>query len=596
MADDMQHIKAIGANWVRLIHYPHHPRILELADELGLLTSEEVPVCAFWDEGVRQRMYALAEEMVRRDTHHPSVFLWLTGCARAHPLPYALEAQQLIKNLDRNRLCSYVIDNDEYDPDTIAADVQFFHDAQLDLYLKITWWFYYVEFLQDAWANFPKNIPTIIAEFGREGNDREPIVIDGEDSFWWGEDQQNDAITEMLEAWRPHLPMYNSEEYLTGMCLFNYQDLDWPDVARYLPNHIPSIHWGLVYDDREPKKVLQTLTDFYTTLPSEFVGLPTPQDAEVENIFGWTTNLGQPLNDSFRDSGPSVTSNGQRLYFASDGDTHVALPKIFFSDLTEDGNWSAPQLVDMPQETEYFAFRRSPCISSDGTELFFTRALVSGIYVAQTRIFVSALVEGQWSEPQDLGDIINYPDSARITSDPSISSDGSILYFSSDRPGGEGRTDIWMATRDEFGWQNPINMGPVINSPYGDSEPSISADGKTLFFSSDRPGGMGSSDIWVTHFENNSWTIPKNLGPELNSAGADREPEVTSDGKKLLFAGSRPGSEGLSDIWQGLKIEEPVQTEIRLNCGVETNADVYFDHLGNQWIPEQAYDRSARSN
>lgn len=549
MVEDMTRLKATGANWIRLIHYPQHPRILELADELGLLVSEELPAWGnFWDPLVQQKLFDMGEGMVRRDMSHPSIFLWISGVARAHPTDYAAEAQQRFKSLDRNRLATYVIDNDQYDPNTIAADVNLYYNANLDLYMKITWWFYYVEYLQDAWANFPKDIPIVIAEFGREGNGREPLQVEGEQEFWWGEEQQASAIAEMCEAWRPHLPMYDDQEFISGLCLFNWQDTDWPDIERYLPNHIPKLCWGLVYDDRAPKLALDTITDFYSTLPTEYVGLPDPNDAEVERQFIDPVNLGTPINTINRDSGPSISSDGNALFFASDGPDFIGRPKIFFSERTP-GGWSAPQLFDMPQETDPFAFRRAPCISYDYQTLYFTRAIVSGIYVAQTRIWKTTWLGDRWSDPVDLGDEVNYPDPARITSDPSISADGQILYFSTDRPGGFGRTDLWLALLVDGAWTTPINLGPTINSEYGESEPSISADGTTLYFTSDRPGGMGSSDIWVSHFVDGVWSLPKNLGPEFNSPGGDREAEVSKDGRLLYFTGIRTGGNGLSDLW-----------------------------------------------
>ncbi len=557
MTNDLLRIKSTGANYVRTIHYPQHPRLLELADQMGLLISEEVPAWAnFWDSDVRARLYAMLGDMIRRDMHHPSVFLWVTGNARAWPMPYALEAGQLCKGLDRNRLVSYVIDNDEYDPVTIAQDVAFVHEAGLDLYMKITWWFYYVEYLQDAWTNFPKDVPIVITEFGREGNDREPIVVDGESLFWFGEDQQADAVTEMLEAWRPHLPQYDAEEHITGLIYFNYQDLDWPDIGRYLPNHIPSVHHGLVYDDRQPKQVLGVLGEFYSGLPEVFVGLPEPQDAMVEQRFDQPAGLDATINTINRDSGPCISGDGTTLYWASDGPDYVGLPRIFFSQWGVDG-WSPPAPVDIPQETEGFAFRRAPCISYDGQTLYFTRAIVSGIYVANTRIWSAQRVEGQWSAPQDLGDAINYPDAARISSDPCISPDGDTLYFSSDRPGGLGRTDLWLSRRMNGAWMAPENLGPTVNTDAGESEPSISADGKLLYFSSDRPGGMGSSDIWVAHWVDGDWNVPRNLGPALNSPGADREPEVSKDGRWLFFTGIRSGGVGLSDLWIGQSVFAP---------------------------------------
>ena len=552
--EDLVRIKAAGANYIRTIHYPQDPQLLDIADEVGLLVSEEVPAWAnFWDLSVQQQLYALLEGMIWRDMHHPCVILWVTGNARAYPMPYAQQAQQLAKSLDRNRLCSYVIDNDQYDPATIAEDVAFVQAAGLDLYMKITWWFYYVEYLQDAWANFPRDLPIVITEFGREGNDREPIVVDDQQHFWVKEDRQADAVVEMLEAWRPHLPQYDAEAHITGLVYYNFQDIDWPDIQRYLPNHIGSIHHGLVYDDRVPKQVLDAIGGFYTGLPDHFVGLPEPHSEQVERRFAHPAGLGAAVNGVNRDSGPSLSADGHTLYFASDGPDYVGLPKLFLSRRSDQG-WAVPELVDMPQEPEPFAFRRSPCISADKQSLYFARAVVSGIYVANTRIRCSHRQGGAWQASVDLGDVVNYPDAGRTTSDPCISADGQTLFFSSDRPGGLGRTDLWMSRLADGAWSAPVNLGPGVNTAAGESEPSLTRDGHTLYFSSDRPGGVGSSDLWLAHLVNGEWTAVRNLGPEVNSPGAEREPEVSADGREILFTGIRSGGLGLSDLWAARRI------------------------------------------
>lgn len=549
MESDMIRVKQMGINFVRLIHYPHHPRILELADELGLMVSCEIPAWAnFFDEAVREKLYVLYEEMILRDMNHPSVILWLSGNARAHPLPYAADAQRLAKRLDRNRLASYVIDNDEFDPEAVAADVAFLRDADLDVYLKITFWLYYLEFLQDAWVNFPKDLPIVIAELGFEGNDREPIIIKNNgDKFDVSEDRQVSALSEMLEGWRPHLPFY-AEEHISGLCVFNWQDMDWPDITLFLPNHIPSLHFGMVYADREEKAVVEALESFYKSLPDRFVGDDETSGAEIEQRFEAARNLSEGVNAAFRDSGASISSSGNRLYFASDGAEFIGFPRLLVSDLI-DGRWTEPELVDIPQEAEFFAFRRAPCISFDERTLYFTRAILSGIFVAETRIWQSSFVNGRWLAPVDMGDAINFPDPIVVTSDPSVTMEGDTMYFSSDRPGGYGGTDLWLSRRVDDEWQLPENLGAAVNSEHNEAEPSIGPDGRTLYFTSGRPGGVGSSDIWVTHRATDEWSEPKNLGPLVNSAGSDREPEISKDGNFLYFTGIRDGGRGLSDIW-----------------------------------------------
>gem|GEM_PF-3422092 len=547
MAEDMLAIKATGANYVRLIHYPHHPRILELADEIGLMVSEEVPAWAnFWDPLVREELYGMIREMVQRDMLHPSVILWISGNARAHPMPYAAEAQALFKSLDRNRLASYVIDNDEYDPATIDADASFVRQAGLDLYMKITWWFYYLEYLQDAWTNFPKDMPILIAEFGREGSDRGPLVITDGREYRWGGDKQAGAVTEMLEGWRPHLPAY-AREHIAGLCLFNYQDTAWPGIGRYLPGHVPGIHWGIVYEDRVPKQLFGRIAEFYSRLPDTFVGLPTPQDAHVLRLFGRPETMGA-LNGPQREAAPSVATGGRMLVFASDGPDYVGRLRLFVSAL-EDGAWTRPAPLSLPTESDPDAYRTGPCLAADGRKLLFARGRIDGIYVTDLRIWQCVQVEGTWSVPEDLGDTVNWPDPATTTTDPDLSPDGERLYFASDRPGGLGRLDLWMARRDAGGWQAPINLGPPVNTPYEESGPCVSADGRTLYFSSDRPGGMGSSDIWVSRWIDGGWSEPRNLGPELNSSGAEKDPCVTRDEQVLFFTGIRSGGQGLSDLW-----------------------------------------------
>ncbi len=566
--EDLQRIKNTGANYLRTIHYPQDPRVLDIADQIGLLVSEEVPAWAnFFDPQIRQRLYTLLEEMIRRDMHHPSIFLWITGNATVRPMPYALEAQQIAKGLDQNRLASYIIDINEAEAEDIALDVAFFEDAQLDLFMKIGWWFQYLAELQENWARMPKDIPVIMVEFGQEGNDREPLVVGGPNPCWWSEASQASDVNVMLEAWRPHLPQYNAQEHLAGMVYFNFTDLDWPGIVEQQPDHIPSIHTGLVYEDRIPKLVIQTLTNFYSTLPTSFVGVPEIGDDGVEPVFDTATNLGPVVNDLYRDTGLSINADGDTIYYASNGSSNddAAQRKLFFS-TKESGAWTAPVLVDMLQETEAVAFRRSPCISYDGQTLYYTRGEVDvvcftwpviNVRVVQSRIWKTEFVQGNWSDPVDLGDVVNGVDDERSASDPSISADGNTLFFSSDRDGGNGQLDLWMSTRVGGVWTSPVNLGPDINSGFDDHEPAVSPDGTTLYFASNRPGGYGNGDIWVSRWVDGQWASPRNLGPGINTSGGENEPEISKDGRHLYFTGVRTGGVGIDDLWFATSVFAP---------------------------------------
>jgi Tol biopolymer transport system component len=101
-------------------------------------------------------------------------------------------------------------------------------------------------------------------------------------------------------------------------------------------------------------------------------------------------------------------------------------------------------------------------------------------------------------------------------------------------------------------WENPVNLGPIINSANLDGNPVISADGRTLFLHSYRPGGYGWIDIWVARREtvNSPWSEPANLGPKINSLYGDVKPFISNDGSTLYFQSNRPGGIGSWDLWQ----------------------------------------------
>jgi hypothetical protein len=156
-----------------------------------------------------------------------------------------------------------------------------------------------------------------------------------------------------------------------------------------------------------------------------------------------------------------------------------------------------------------------------------------------------------WGEPVALSSTVN---SSYHEMTVSISRDGLELYFSSDRPGGQGAQDIWITTRRNLqaDWASPTNLGPIVNTPEEDSCPTLSPDGLLLFLISDRPGGYGQRDIWVSTrpTRDDPWSQCVNLGPPINTAAFDQEAYIWPADSVLYFTSSRPDGLGGLDIWQ----------------------------------------------
>ena len=161
-----------------------------------------------------------------------------------------------------------------------------------------------------------------------------------------------------------------------------------------------------------------------------------------------------------------------------------------------------------------------------------------------------------WSAPVNLGSTINSPSSE---TQMGISKNGLSLYFSSNRPGGVGGVDIYVSHRANADdpWGAPLNLGPTINTNSGEANPVFSRDEHLMFFQSDRPGGLGSIDIWVSRREHTQddfdWQAPVNLGSGVNSVASDNAPgyfENEEDGlPQLYFASDRAGGAGGLDIY-----------------------------------------------
>ncbi len=161
-----------------------------------------------------------------------------------------------------------------------------------------------------------------------------------------------------------------------------------------------------------------------------------------------------------------------------------------------------------------------------------------------------------WSEPVNLGPVLNSQGRDFNNQHPAISKNGLSLYFVSNRPGGFGNNDIWVSQRSRIHapWGPPQNLGPTINTPSNDFAPNLTPDGHWLYFNSNRPGGCGLGDLYVSHRQNTrddfAWEPPMNLGCQINTEFAETAPNYFADEEtditSLYFSSDRPG--GLADF------------------------------------------------
>jgi len=301
------------------------------------------------------------------------------------------------------------------------------------------------------------------------------------------------------------------------------------------------------------------------------LGLAT-EVANADFTFGTPTNLGPTINSSAWEFGLSISADGLALYFTSDRPGGYGNLDIWVTTrATTDDHWGTPVNLGPTINSPVATYGVS--ISSDGLSLYFDRGGVGDIWLT-TR----ATKNDDWGTPVNLGPTVN---STADDWGPNISADGLLLSFTSKRPGGYGSNDIWVTTRETIHdpWGTPVNLGPIVNSSSGDGGPGISADGLLLFFHSNRPGGSGSVDLWVTKrpTTDDPWGTPVNIGSNVNSPTWNGNPSVSADGSTLFFrAGLSTYSGG--DIWQA-----PIVPVIDFNAdGIVDSADmcIMVDHWG----------------
>jgi len=301
-------------------------------------------------------------------------------------------------------------------------------------------------------------------------------------------------------------------------------------------------------------KVLQLLREqisnkeMLVAINEEIIECKTGINLKSSPISMQVTNIGNTINTHFADHSPVVSADESVLIFTSRR-KHVENEELkpdgqYNEDIyfsSFDGqNWSSPQGISENINTN--AHEASIGISADGQELLIYNEMDGGT------ILSSRLIGDEWSAPQKLSSNIN---TRWRETHASISADGKYLYFTSDRPGGFGELDIYVSEKNDNGtWGKAENLGPSVNTVKDEEGPFIHHDGVTLYFSSKGHATMGGFDIlWSKKTEFGAWGMPKNMGYPVNTTENDAFFVMTADGKRAYYASYREDGIGSTDIF-----------------------------------------------
>lgn len=250
--------------------------------------------------------------------------------------------------------------------------------------------------------------------------------------------------------------------------------------------------------------------------------------------------LSDSVNSSFDEYWPSLNIDNSRLIFTRLVKEPGKLPQedFYMSEKIGD-DWSRARPIDEINTSDN---EGAQCLSADGTVLFFTACnRLDG--QGSCDIYYSVMTDEGWSDPAPAEPPLN---SSSWEAQPSLSSDGRFIYFSSNRPGGRGGKDIWRAEFAGFGangkmiWKEPVNLGDSINTPGDETSPFVHAGNKNLYFASDYHIGMGKFDLFMSEIiDDSTFSKPVNLGYPINTFNDEQGLFISADGTTAFFSSPR---------------------------------------------------------
>ncbi len=280
-------------------------------------------------------------------------------------------------------------------------------------------------------------------------------------------------------------------------------------------------------------------------------------------------NLGPAVNSAFPDYYPFVPENESFLVFTTRRKGNIGASQV-----ESDGYYSSDIYMSIPVNEVWTKPKnmggmvntaldeQAVGLTPDGQTMLMYIDHIDSL----GNIYASTNKAGNFQRMKKLSSTVN----SDFETAGSITKDGNIIFFASQREGGEGLTDIYMARKLPNGqWAKAQNLGNKVNSPYKEDFPEIAPDGKTLYFSSQGHAGMGDFDLFKTVWneENNTWTDPVNLGYPVNSVGDDRTISFTENNRVAYVSAVRDGGYGDLDIYR-VKFNDAEDKYTVLQCNV----------------------------
>jgi hypothetical protein len=349
----------------------------------------------------------------------------------------------------------------------------------------------------------------------------------------------------LLETGKPGEAVYSYRKALQ----FNPKEKE--EIQELLANTLFNLErYGEAISEYE---LILSNTDLKPDLKSEAlnkVNLARARKKLIDNPVSFNPlNLGSGVNTAADEYINALTADGSGFFFTkrtkNPGHPEKQYNEDFYYASFEGDSAGLAFLLSYPPGKENDA--GALCISPDGRLLFFTACFRPDSY-GGCDLYYSEKQGDTWSKVKNVGPVVN---SKSWDSQPSISSDGKTLYFASKRAGGLGSSDIWKSERRPDGqWGKPVNLGAPLNTSGGEMAPFMHYDNSTLYFSSNGHPGMGGSDLFKSVYRNEAWSQPENLGYPICSSADELVIVVNPEGNRGYISSNTLKGKGGYDIFR----------------------------------------------